>query len=241
MWSAAIVAGAALAIWIRWRRSGLCWNDFWILRGARVYAHLWHRWSCNHPARLPDGPLLMIANHTCSADPNFLLAGCARPLSFLVAREHFDLHPLTRAILDHLRCVPVSRNGKDAIALRMALRRLEEGGAVCLFPEGNLSGVPARRTLPAKHGIGYLALRTRVPVYLAHISGGPQTERLLDSWLRPSSQAVRVHFSGPVDLSAYRRRPVDRRLIVEVTEYLMAQIEKLGVTKDGLSLSPSVV
>jgi 1-acyl-sn-glycerol-3-phosphate acyltransferase len=229
MWSLAIVAGAALAIWMRWRRSGLCWWDFVILRGARGYSHLWHRWSCNHPARLPrHGPALIIANHTCSADPNFLLAGCDRPISFLVAREHFDIHPLTRAILDQLHCVPVTRDGRDFIALRKALRRLEEGGAVCLFPEGNLSGVPARRTLPAKHGIGYLALRTRVPVYLAHITGGPQTERLLNSWVLPTPKAVRVHFEGPVDLGAYLGRTRNRRLIVDVANVLMARVEKLG-------------
>jgi 1-acyl-sn-glycerol-3-phosphate acyltransferase len=230
MWSSAVVAAVALVIWIRWRRSGLCWNDFWILRGARVYAHLWHRWSCNRQAPLPpQGPALIIANHTCSADPAFLLAGCNRAVSFLVARDHYHVHPWIRALLDHLCCVPVRRDGRDHVALRRALRRLEDGHAVCLFPEGNLSGVPARRALPAKHGIGYLALRTRVPVYLAHITGGPHTERLLNSWVRPTPKAVRVYFSGPVDLSAYLDRPIDRRLIVEVTRVLMAQIDELGV------------
>jgi 1-acyl-sn-glycerol-3-phosphate acyltransferase len=125
--------------------------------------------------------------------------------------------------------VPVTRDGRDFIALRTALRRLEEGCAVCLFPEGNLSGVPSRRILPAKHGIGYLALRTRVPVYLAHITGGPQTERLLNSWVLPTPKAVRVYFEGPVDLSTYLGRNRDRRLIVDVTNVLMARIEKLGV------------
>jgi 1-acyl-sn-glycerol-3-phosphate acyltransferase len=223
-----IVAGVALLIWVRWRLSGLPWVDFVLLRGARVYVHLWHRWSCNHPANLPAcGPVLIIANHTCSADPNFLLAGCERPISFLVAAEHFNVHPVARAILDHFHCVPVDRNGRDFSALRQALRRLEEGRAVCLFPEGNLSGVSAGRTLPPKHGVGYLALYTHAPVYLAHITGGPQTERLLDSWVRPSRRAVRVHFSGPVDLFAYYGRPINRRLIVEVTEALMARIKGL--------------
>jgi 1-acyl-sn-glycerol-3-phosphate acyltransferase len=130
--------------------------------------------------------------------------------------------------LDHFHCVPVTRDGRDVIALRQALRRLEEGRAVCLFPEGNLSGVNDGRTLPAKHGIGYLALRTRVPVYLAHITGGPRTEKLLSSWIRPAAKAVRVYFHGPVDLSAYLGRPIDRRLIAEVTATLMARVEKLG-------------
>jgi len=243
MWSFVIALGAAFAVWLRRRRSGLGWADFLILGGARAYAQLWHRWSCNHPARLPPrGPALVLSNHTCSADPAFLLAGCSRPVSFLVAGEHYHVHPWTRAILEQFRCVPVRRDGHDHIALRKALRRLDEGLVVCLFPEGNLSGVPAGRPLPAKHGIGYLALRPRVPIYLARISGGPHTEKLLNSWVRPTPQAVHVHFSGPIDLSAYRARLLDRRLIVEVTRLLMARIENLGdVTKDRLSDSRKVV
>ena len=228
MWIVVVVAGVAAAIWVRWRLSGLRWYDFLVLHGARVYSQLWHRWSCNRPAPFPaQGPLLVIANHTCSADPTFLLAGCKRTLSFLVAREHYAVHPLVRRLLDYLHCVAVTRNGRDPVALRQALRRLDQGLGVCLFPEGNLSAVATNRFLSAKQGIAFLALHKRVPVYPAYIAGGPRTEQLLYSWVWPSRKAVRVVFGPPVDLSVYYQRPITRRLIAEVTELLMQCIREL--------------
>jgi 1-acyl-sn-glycerol-3-phosphate acyltransferase len=228
MWTIVVVAGVVLAVLMRWRLSGLRWNDFMILRITRAYAQLWHRWSCNRPAPFPpQGPFLVIANHTCSADPPFLLAGCRRTLSFLVAREHYRVHPVVLWALEYLQCVAVTRNGRDPVALRQALRRLDQGLGVCLFPEGNLSGVAKNRFLSAKQGIAFLALHKRVPVYPAYIAGGPRTEALLSSWVRPSRKAVRVTFGPPIDLSSYYNRAITRRLIAEVTEVVMQRIRSL--------------
>jgi 1-acyl-sn-glycerol-3-phosphate acyltransferase len=192
---------------------------------VRVYTHLWHRWSSNGPAPLPaEGPALLIANHTCSADPSFLTAGSPRLLSFAVSREHFDLHPLARRLLEYLRCVPVARTGRDSVAARKLLRRLAEGRVVCLFPEGNLSGVARNCVRPGKHGAAFLALVARVPVIPAYIAGGPRTDRLLESWLWPSPRAVRVIYGPPVDLTPYYGRRRTRRLLEEVTALLRQRI-----------------
>ncbi len=229
MWSIAVVIVAAGLVLHEWQRSGMSWGDFWLLRSARVYARLWHRCSSNRPPRWPaTGPCLIIANHTCSADPAFLLAATSRGISFLVAAEHYDVHPAIRLILDHLECVPARRDGRDWPAIRQALRRLNKGLAVCLFPEGNLSGVPSGRMPRAKQGIAYLALKTRLPVYPAYIAGGPRTEELLNSWVRPTPKAVRVSFGDAIDLSMYYGRPLTRRLIAEVTERLMHVVERMG-------------
>lgn len=229
MWSIAVVIVAVGLILLEWRRSGMNWGDFWLLRSARVYARLWHRCSSNRPPRWPaTGPCLIIANHTCSADPAFLLAATSRGICFLVAAEHYDVHPAIRLILDHLECVRARRDGRDWPAIRQALRRLNKGLAVCLFPEGNLSGVPSGRMPRGKHGVAYLALQTRLPVYPAYIAGGPRTEELLNSWVRPTPKAVRVRFGDSVDLSRYFDRPITRALIEEVTEHLMQAIAALG-------------
>lgn len=228
MWSIAVVIVALALVFLDWQRSGFGWRDYLLLRTARVYARLWHRWGAR-PARWPAaGPCLIIANHTCSADAAFLLAGSSRGICFLVAGEHYNVHPGIRLILDHLHCVRVRRDGRDWLAIRRALRRLEQGLAVCLFPEGNLSGVPSDRLLRAKQGVAYLALKTRVPVYPVHIAGGPRTEELLNSWVRPTLKAVRVTFGDAVDLSRYYDRPITRKLIAEVTERLMQAVEVLG-------------
>jgi 1-acyl-sn-glycerol-3-phosphate acyltransferase len=225
MWALLVTAIAALVVLVRWWRSRLSFVDFFLIHITRLYARLWHRCSWRGPVPLPaKGPALLVANHTCSADPTFLVASCRRLLSFAVAREHFDLHPVTHWVLEHVRCVPVTRNGRDAGAAHRLLGRLAEGCAVCIFPEGGLSGVVRQRFRPRKHGAAFLALASGVPVYPAYIAGGPRTDDLLKSWLVPTPRAVRVYFGPAVDLSAYRGQRRTRRLLEEVTALLSERI-----------------
>src|SRR5947208_14675804 len=118
MWTLGCLAIAVWAMLRAWRRSGLDWTSFFLLRGAYVYVRLWHRWSCNRPAPFPRaGPAIVISNHTCSADPPILVTGSDRLMSFMVSRDHFKLHPLTHWVLAHLRCIPVDRSGTYASSL----------------------------------------------------------------------------------------------------------------------------
>jgi len=221
---AACAVVAAVILW-QWRRSGQVLVHYLGLGLVYLYARLWHRWSANGPARVPArGPAILVSNHTCSADPAFLTAGCARPLSFVIAREYYNIG-LLRPLFDYIGCVPVARNGRDAVGVRVALRRLEEGRVLCIFPEGGLSHAGRRGIRPGKAGVALLALRSRVPVFPALISGGPQTTSLLRAWL--GSSRVRVTFGPAVDLSPYYDRPIDRKLLEEVTGMLMHRVAEL--------------
>lgn len=224
----ALVLAAGAAVWIGWKRSGLVWFDFVILRGARIYSRLWHRWSCVRHGPLPrTGPMIIVANHSCSADPNFILAAWGRMIGFMTAREHYNVHPFAAKILDQLGCVAVIRSCADISALRTSLRRLEQGRAIGIFPEGNLSGIARNRLRRPKAGMAFIALVTRAPVYPVYISGGPRTERLLNSWVIPSAKAVRVHFGKPLDLSAFYDRPRTRQVVEEAAAFIMEKVAEL--------------
>lgn len=219
---------AVLAILWRWRRSGLSWIDFEILFVARIYSIFVHRWRSKGFTHLPaTGPAIVVSNHTCSADPTFLLGGSRRMLSFLVAREHYDVHRFTTWLLNSMRCVKVSRDCVDPASLRRGLRSLAAGDVFTMFPEGGLSGVPHNRLLRGKLGAAWLALVTRVPVLPAYIAGGPRTEKLLYSWLRPAPRPVHVVFGRPIDLSDYYDKPRSRKVLEEVTARLMQHIAAL--------------
>lgn len=229
MWALVCLFITIYAVFRAWIRSRLPWTDFFLLRISYPYIRLWHRWSCNRPTPFPRaGPAIVISNHTCSADPPILLTACDRLMSFLVSREHFKLHPVTHWVLEHLRCIPVNRSGQDPSSLLRALRRLKEGGIVCVFPEGNLSGVARNRLRHGKPGMSLMALCSGAPVYPVFIAGGPRTDRLFPSWLYPSGRSVRVVFGEPVSLSAFLGKPRTRRVIEEVTQILMAKIEELN-------------
>jgi 1-acyl-sn-glycerol-3-phosphate acyltransferase len=231
MWLLTVCGVLAAVVLIPWRWSGQP-LAFFLGRGlVWVYARLWHRLAISGAAPLPgEGPAILVANHTCSADPAFLTAGCRRPLSFLIAHEYFSL-PVVRWLCRYLHCVPVKRNGQDVAAVRASLRHLHEGRIVCIFPEGNLSNAGRRCVRPGKLGIALLALRSRAPVFPAWIEGGPQTSDVPRAWLRPSR--VRVAFGPAVDLTPYYDRPITRKLLHEVATRLMHHVAALAPKPNG--------
>lgn len=223
-----VLAVMAGFVAFRWRRSGKQFVEFGCQSVAGCYAQLWHRLRRNSVDPLPPaGPVLLVSNHTCSADAAFLQGGCSRPLCWLASREHYESHPLIRKLLDILHCVPVRCNGKDTTAAREGLKRLEEGRVLCVFPEGNLSGVAAGRLRSPKGGAAWLALRSGAPVVPAWIAGGPRTAQLVRGWVMPSWRTTQVVFGKPVDLSRFQGKPINRRLLEEATTFLVKEIEAL--------------
>jgi 1-acyl-sn-glycerol-3-phosphate acyltransferase len=228
MWAVLVLAAATVILGVKWHRSGKTIGEFLGLLSARLYASLWHRCRTNGPAPFPAaGPGIVVSNHTCSADPTFIHSAGTRVIGYLTAREHYQNSGPFRRFLGWMRCVPVTRDCNDVGAVRSALRLLEEGHMLGIFPEGNLSGVAKNRIRPGKAGVALLALRSRAPVFPVYIAGGPRTERILRAWLWPSRIPVRVYYGKRVNLSAYFGRPITRTLLEEVTRFIMDHVAAL--------------
>jgi 1-acyl-sn-glycerol-3-phosphate acyltransferase len=227
MWALLVLAllvGAALR-WCRRYNPALGPGEYLAAFLFGMYARCWHGCSINRwiPVSPSEGALL-IANHTTSADAGILQAGCFRPLSFLIAEEFTRFKP-ARWFLDYIYCVPVKRNGHDVAAVRISLERLRASRFLVVFPEGNLSNAGRHGLRRGRCGAAYLALRSRARVFPAFIAGGPRTSDVLSSWLWPSR--ARLFFGDAIDLSAYYDRPINRKLLEEVTSYFMECIARL--------------
>jgi 1-acyl-sn-glycerol-3-phosphate acyltransferase len=165
----------------------------------RIYCAVWHRLSFERWAPLPpSGPAILIANHTCGIDHLLLQAASRRVLGFMVAREYYEW-PLVHTVSRWIGCIPVNRDGRDVTAIRAALRALEDGRVLPIFPEGHIVPSSGRRLDPIKPGSAYLAIRAQVLVLPAYIIGTPPTDQILQALRTPSR--ARVFFGEPIDLS----------------------------------------
>jgi len=115
-----------------------------------------------------SGPALIVSNHQSILDPPLIGGAARRPIYFLAKAELFRI-PLFGALIRRLNARPVRREGPDPGALRMALRVLEEDGALLIFPEGTRGAEGVLR--PAKAGAGMLAVKSGAPVVPVYISG----------------------------------------------------------------------
>lgn len=137
----------------------------------------WTRLICRYIQRLPEqkinlpetGPAIVVANHVSGADPLLLISASKRPLRFLIAREEYE-RPLVSWVFKKAGCIPVDRNGRPEQALRQALRALQKGEVIALFPHGkiHLDSDPPRKI---KGGVGRLASWSAAPVFPVRIDG----------------------------------------------------------------------
>jgi 1-acyl-sn-glycerol-3-phosphate acyltransferase len=185
-----------------------------------AYCGLWHRLKTNGWAPLPDtGSAILIANHTCGIDHLILQAGCRRVLGFMVAREYYDW-TLIHFFCKLVRCIPVDRDGRDLRATRAALRALEEGRVLPIFPEGQITPLSGRVLGEIRPGAAFIAVRAGVPVIPAYIRGTPETNRIGKSLTTPSH--AEVTFGSPIDLSEFNRHQAgDKAVQSEVSRRFM--------------------
>jgi 1-acyl-sn-glycerol-3-phosphate acyltransferase len=142
----------------------------------------------------PAGPYLVAANHHNYLDGVVLAAALPRPIAFLVMPRVWRATPLHPWLHRRLGSIPLRLEGRDVVALRGALRALEHGRVVGIFPEGPFS-VRGRleRGLP---GVGLLAARAGVPVVPAGISGTYQALLGRRGYI-PRRHPLAVRFGAP--------------------------------------------
>lgn len=209
---------------------------------------------------LPDGPVIVVANHTSFAD-GILLALVGRRLGRslrLMATGGVFRSGLLGPLVRRLGFIPVLRGTSAAAgSLDAASAALAAGEAVGLFPEGRITRDPQHWPERSRTGAVRLALRTGAPVVPValvgahHVVGrtGILARLLRNTVLRPR---VRVVVGEPIDVRRLAGvggdRPVDdatvRRVADEVMAVLVAQVADLrgepaphptGVPEDALS------
>lgn len=133
------------------------------------FVHRYHGLSMN-PIPLPEkGPAIVVCNHISGLDPLVLIAATPRPLRFLIAREEYERFGL-QWLFRLGRCIPVERDKRPELAMRAALRALEDGDVVALFPHGKIH-LPGEMPARIKGGAVRLSRISGAPVYPLHVEG----------------------------------------------------------------------
>lgn len=194
-------------------------------------AKSWWRFQRLGPSTVPrTGPVLVTANHTCSADPLFLSAAASyRPISFLVAAE-YSTWPVVKFFLRLVDCIPVKRDSRDAGATKKAIRHLREGKAVGIFIEGGI--VRPGKAVHPKDGVAMLALRTGAPVIPAYISGVTYHNNIV--WGLLIRHRARVRFGPPVDLTEFQLEDRNREVIRAATAKIYAAVKALAPVSEAV-------
>ena len=201
-------------------------------RGLQILLHALMKHEQQGRQYLPrEGGVIVAPNHLSYADWGAVAIftyESGRFPTFLIKSSIFNVKVIG-PFLRVLGQLPVYRNrGDAALVLTSAEAALRNDQCVIVYPEGTASRDPGLWPMVAKTGAARLALKTGVPVIpVAH--WGAQ-DVLPYGTSRPHlfpRRTIRLVAGPPVDLSAFKGKPLTATTLREATAVIMADVTAL--------------
>ena len=183
----------------------------------------------NVPAR---GGFILAPCHFSAIDPVVMgvaLWKAGRTPRFM-AKESLFRVPILGSLLRGLGQIPVERTGQQrAMGPMKAARSLaKSGGGIIVYPEGSLTRDPDLWPMRGKTGAVRMALDADIPLIPAAHWG---TQILMPRYSGKirffPPTPITVLIGKPIDLSAFRGKALDQKLLTAATEILMSAIADL--------------
>jgi 1-acyl-sn-glycerol-3-phosphate acyltransferase len=227
----ALALGFAVGVLILW------WRSLYTLPQALMYfvnlVVTTLVWRVRVSGKLPLDPgkaAVIVSNHISGIDPLLIQRTTDRCVHWMVAKEYVN-HPAMAWAFRILRVIAVNRAGVDTAATKQAIRLLEQGEPVGMFPEGRINTNPKETLLlPGRPGAAWVALRARAPVIPCYVAGAPYNGTALGSFLMPAN--TRVIVGQPIDISEFYDRADDREVQEELTKRFLKAIARLAGHKE---------
>jgi 1-acyl-sn-glycerol-3-phosphate acyltransferase len=206
---------------------------FWLLAALVLpIFNLAVRFRMRHPERMPQaGAFVLAPNHYSEIDPvvmGVVSWKLGRAPRFLAKASLFK-NPVLGWLLRTSGQIPVERAGsKSHAALRAAEELVEKGRMVVVYPEGSLTRDPDLWPMRGKTGAVRIALEQDIPIIPAAHWG---TQALMPRYGKKISlfprKTIEVVIGEPLDLDAYRGKPLDQATLLKATGELMDAIAAL--------------
>jgi 1-acyl-sn-glycerol-3-phosphate acyltransferase len=201
---------------------------YWVIKAVLTpLLRLGYRVRIEGREHVPDrGPVILAANHRSFVDSIFIPLVIRRRVTFVAKAEYFDSRK-TAWFFRGVGQIPIRREGGSASerALASATEVLQAGGVFGIYPEGTRT---RDGYLHRGHtGVARLALRTGAPIVPVGLVGTDEIQAT-DSKLPRLFRPVRIRFGAPVPLEHYRGREHDRKVLRQLTDEVMFDIQQLS-------------
>jgi 1-acyl-sn-glycerol-3-phosphate acyltransferase len=200
-----------------------------LLRVTNVaISRFYHHTNVRAAHRLPRrGAGIVVCNHISGLDPLLIQSACQRAIVWMMAKEYYQIRPI-HWFLRQIDAIPVERSGRDLAAMRAAMRALQAGRMLGVFPEGRIA--TGRELLPFQTGVALMAIKVGVPIYPAYVEGTQRGKTMVDAFKQRNSAVVA--FGKPFRLP---QQSTGRAELEAATAIIKRSVEAL---RDRYSQSP---
>ena len=116
-----------------------------------------------------EGGYIVAANHISATDPIMLCYAFRKhQICFMAKKELFGI-PVLAQLIRMLGAFPVDRGGGDVGAIRNAVKIVEDGCCLGIFPQGHRYPGEDPRGTKTKNGVSLISVRAEAPVVPVYI------------------------------------------------------------------------
>jgi 1-acyl-sn-glycerol-3-phosphate acyltransferase len=178
------------------------------------------------------GPVLAVGNHISQLDPVYTAVYLRKSgrIPHIMAKASLFRIPVLGRVFAGTGMIPVERGGgKGQVGLDAAIDALAAGQMVFIYPDGTVTRDPDQWPMKPRPGVAALALSGEMPV-IPVVHWG--TQRVFVPYTKKGfhplpRKDIRVVAGPPIDLSEYRGRPVDSRLVRDVSIVIQTAVRDL--------------
>ena len=134
-----------------------------VLNVFTLYSKVFYKYEVIGAENIPnEGNIILAANHKSNLDPIFVASAVKnRKIATIGKKELFDNKILAK-ILDKLCVIPIDRDNPGISTIKTILKKLKEGYAIGIFPEG--TRVKGNGFGEAKAGLALFAVKGKANV-----------------------------------------------------------------------------
>lgn len=169
--------------------------------------------NCERFERLKGG-CVVTPNHI-SAWETIIIPAKTKRVMYMMAKEEMFKNKLIGGLLRILKVFPIARGKKDFMAIKKAVQLVENGNAICIFPEGTRNKQSEK--LRFKPGATMVAYEAKAPV----VPVGVVAE---DNYKFRSK--VHIVYGEPIYFNEYYGKTLKKDDLHELTNQLEIAVQK---------------
>lgn len=192
-----------------------------------VYFKIFHRIRFYGNKNIPPaGPVIIAPNHISYYDPVIVGTGVIRNVEFMAWGRLFSI-PILRRIIRFFGAFPVEITRIDKSAYLDAVKALNNGKALIMFPEGERSADGKIKTF--KLGLARIAFKTNARIIPVTIVGA------YEAWskhrLLPLPKKISVYYHEPITIDKHEfanikaRNEFLEKITNKITETIKSKLE----------------
>ena len=161
-----------------------------------------------------EGPILIVGNHKHIYDQCLTIMATKRVIHYMAKKEYFD--GKMAWFFKLVGCISVDRSIKDHNATDKALKVLNSGGTIGLFPEGTRNKTKDVFLLPFKFGTVSMAKKTNATIIPFGLTG--------DYKFR--SKNLTIRYGTPFKVGDMDLEDANKKLYEEVEKLMRKNLEE---------------